>query len=94
MHSSLDTSHYSSNNCGGCERSVHRYQETSHSTSSNFRSSGFRSIITSHSASSNHILYVDRDGSRSQDTSHSSYHNQTTIVGVKWRGGYRSPTIQ
>ena len=48
--------------------------------------------MTRHSASINFGGYVDRGGSRSQDTRHYSYINQGKQVDVEERGGYRSPT--
>ena len=50
---SLDTSHYSSSNCVGCESCWHRHQETSHSASSNCGGCGCGSSFTSHSFSRN-----------------------------------------
>ena len=51
---------------------------------------------TSQSSTNNrkgyHSSDVGRSGSRSQETIHSSYRNQGTIVYVEGRGGYRSHT--
>ena len=73
-HGSLDTRHYYSSNRGGLEHSGHRSKETKYSTSSNCGGSGRRSSLTIHSSSRNSKRYVDRGGSSSQDTSHSSSH--------------------
>ena len=74
QHSYLDTSHTSSSNHGGRESCGYISQETSHSTSSNGLVCERRSSLMIHSSSSNRRLYHDRDGSRSQETSHYSYH--------------------
>ena len=50
------------------------------------------SSLTRHSSSHNHRGYVDRGGSRSQETIHYSSRNHGTRVYVEERGGYRSHT--
>ena len=71
----IDTSQSYSIYCGGCESREHVYLDNRHSTSSNWGGSGFRSSLTSHSSSRNIRGYVDRSGSRSQETIHYSSKN-------------------
>ena len=91
-HMSLDTSHSSSNNHGGRGSCRHMSQESIQSTSSNRGFCGFRSILKSHSSSRKCRGYVDRSGSRSQDTSPYSSCYQGGIVDVEGGGLYRSQT--
>ena len=87
---SLETNHSSSMNRGGFESYGHRYQETSHSNSSNCGGRGHRLSLTSHSSSGNYVGYVDISGSRSQETIHFTSCNQETRFDIEGIYGYRS----
>ena len=82
----IETIHSSSCNSGGHESHGHRSQDTIRSTSSKYKGHGSRSSITIQSSACNCVGYVDRGGSRSQDTNQSSYTNRVTIVYVEVRG--------
>ena len=67
---SLGTIHSSSCNCGGRESRGHSFKETIRSISNNHRVRGSRPSLTIPSPTRNCGGYIDRCGSRSQDTSH------------------------
>ena len=92
-HMSLETSHSSSSIGGFHESRGCRSQNTSQSTSINCEGCGHRSSLTRQSSFSNRRGFVDRGGSKLQDTSHSSSQNQVTIFDIEGRGEYRYHTI-